>query len=188
MKISQAHHTDTKERIITEAARLFAQQGFEETSLLQVARAVGVKKASLYYFFKDKEDIFAAVADDIWRHMEEGVKRLAEEGKKGNISPNKFFVDIVEMVIASTQEAGNIMIRMEQFARSPASHRKAMSRITAIRKMLREFLKSCGVKDPAIAEEVIVNSIQGYVMHNSCCASPIPIRRYANYLGSLFVK
>jgi AcrR family transcriptional regulator len=186
--MQHSQHTDTKKRILAEAGRLFAEQGYEETSLLQLARAVGVKKASLYYFFKDKEEIFSAVANDLWQRMEEGVKRLSEEGEKGKISPRKYFVDILEMVIACNKEAGNIMTRMEQSARSPANFHKARARITSMRRMLRNFLKSRGVKDPAIAEEVIVNSIQGYVLHNSYCPSPVSVKKYANYIGSLFVK
>src|SRR5215831_11140152 len=39
------------------ALELFAEQGYEKTSLREIAERLGVTKAALYYHFKSKEDI-----------------------------------------------------------------------------------------------------------------------------------
>ena len=39
---------DTKRRILTEALKLFSTNGYEAVSVEQMARAVGIKAASLY--------------------------------------------------------------------------------------------------------------------------------------------
>jgi AcrR family transcriptional regulator len=49
--------TDTRGRILSVALRLFASQGYANTSLRQIADELGVTKAALYFHFKTKEDI-----------------------------------------------------------------------------------------------------------------------------------
>ena len=61
---------DTRERILDVALDLFTEQGYDGTSLRQIAEQLGVTKAALYYHFESKEDILRAL------HM-----RLHEFGK-----------------------------------------------------------------------------------------------------------
>lgn len=53
----------TKENIIEQALRLFSAKGFEAVSVRDIARAVGIKESSLYYHFKNKQDIFDTIVD-----------------------------------------------------------------------------------------------------------------------------
>jgi len=46
------------------ALELFAEQGYEKTSLREIAERLGVTKAALYYHFKSKEDIVHSFTDD----------------------------------------------------------------------------------------------------------------------------
>jgi AcrR family transcriptional regulator len=50
-----------RERIVEAATRLFATRGFHGTSVDAVAAALGVTKPFVYYHFKDKADILAAI-------------------------------------------------------------------------------------------------------------------------------
>ena len=47
---------DTRVRIQQVALELFAEQGYERTSLREIAERLGVTKAALYYHFKSKEE------------------------------------------------------------------------------------------------------------------------------------
>jgi AcrR family transcriptional regulator len=51
----------TRDRIIEQATRLFVSRGYHAMSMREIAEAVGVTKAALYYHFSDKEDLFLAV-------------------------------------------------------------------------------------------------------------------------------
>ena len=51
--------TDEKrERILRAAERLFHEQGYERTTLDQVAAALGVSKPFVYYYFRNKQELF----------------------------------------------------------------------------------------------------------------------------------
>jgi AcrR family transcriptional regulator len=48
---------DTRERILKVALTLFNEQGYDKTSLREIAERLDVTKAALYYHFERKEDI-----------------------------------------------------------------------------------------------------------------------------------
>jgi AcrR family transcriptional regulator len=55
---------DTRARIQQVALELFAEQGYERTSLREIAERLGVTKAALYYHFRSKEDIVRNFTED----------------------------------------------------------------------------------------------------------------------------
>jgi AcrR family transcriptional regulator len=55
---------DTRTRIQDVALRLFNENGYEATSLREIADEIGVTKAALYYHFKTKEEIVTSLIDD----------------------------------------------------------------------------------------------------------------------------
>lgn len=52
-----------KEQIVTAALGCFVQYGYTKTSLDDIANAIGIKKTSLYYYYKNKEAIFREVVE-----------------------------------------------------------------------------------------------------------------------------
>ena len=52
---------NTKQKIFNTALELFSVQGYEATSISQIADAVGIRKASLYSHFKSKQEILDAL-------------------------------------------------------------------------------------------------------------------------------
>jgi AcrR family transcriptional regulator len=60
----QERTRDTRSRLRELALRLFAEQGYEKTSLREIAEQLGVTKAALYYYFKSKEDIVRSLVED----------------------------------------------------------------------------------------------------------------------------
>jgi AcrR family transcriptional regulator len=62
---------DTRSRLRELALRLFAEQGYEKTSLREIAEQLGVTKAALYYYFKSKEDIVRSLVEDYVAELDE---------------------------------------------------------------------------------------------------------------------
>ena len=56
---------NTKQEILEAALELFSVQGFEATSISQIASAVGIRKASLYSHFESKQAILDALVKDV---------------------------------------------------------------------------------------------------------------------------
>ncbi|MEV6165234.1 TetR/AcrR family transcriptional regulator [Streptomyces sp. NPDC052052] len=67
----QPRRGNTRQRIQDVALELFAEQGYEKTSLREISERLDVTKAALYYHFKTKEDILVSIFDDLSRPIEE---------------------------------------------------------------------------------------------------------------------
>jgi TetR/AcrR family transcriptional regulator, cholesterol catabolism regulator len=50
-----------RERILEEAAVLFARSGFDASSLNELAEEIGISKAGIYHYFKTKQDVYDAI-------------------------------------------------------------------------------------------------------------------------------
>jgi AcrR family transcriptional regulator len=67
----QERGRDTRSRLRELALQLFAEQGYEKTSLREIAERLGVTKAALYYYFKSKEDIVRSLVEDYMAEIDE---------------------------------------------------------------------------------------------------------------------
>jgi AcrR family transcriptional regulator len=61
---------DTRSRIQAVALELFTEEGYEKTSLREIAERLGVTKAALYYHFKSKDEIANSFIQDRIEAME----------------------------------------------------------------------------------------------------------------------
>ena len=57
----------TKRKIFEESLKLFAEKGYDNTSIEDITENVGVAKGTLYYHFSSKEEIFLFL-------VQEGIK------------------------------------------------------------------------------------------------------------------
>ena len=72
----------TKNRIIASAKRLFAEQGYQKTTVVDISRRAGLSEAALYEYFHGKEDLLLTIPD-LW--VSELIKGLEDQlfGIKG---------------------------------------------------------------------------------------------------------
>jgi AcrR family transcriptional regulator len=90
---------DTKAEIHRAAVELFSTQGYEKTSLREIAERVGITKASLYYHYSSKQELLRAIIgtflDDISR-----VLSLADELPWSPETERELLGAYVDVVIA----------------------------------------------------------------------------------------
>ena len=60
------HSGDTERRILDSARRLFAEKGYEKTSIQDILNDLGLSKGGLYHHFKSKEAILDRLNADEW--------------------------------------------------------------------------------------------------------------------------
>ncbi len=77
--VRQPRAVETREKILGEAARLFALKGYHDTKLEEVLKAAQVTTGAFFHHFSSKEDLGFAVID---RHMEKRRKLLEEIEKR----------------------------------------------------------------------------------------------------------
>ena len=81
-----------KKRIIEGALKVFNDSGIEKTTMDDIATESGFGKATLYYYFSSKDDVFIEIMELGWRMLWEGIEsRIVEE-----VGPRKKFMGIVK--------------------------------------------------------------------------------------------
>ncbi|NOX43340.1 MAG: TetR/AcrR family transcriptional regulator [Gammaproteobacteria bacterium] len=80
--------SDKRERLVDSAKTLIHKQGFNQTSLADIAYDSGVPLGNVYYYFKTKEDIASAVISE----HDEGIKDLMRGFEETEPDPRKRLV------------------------------------------------------------------------------------------------
>lgn len=73
-----AQSEQTRRILLDVARRLFAEHGYAATGTEEVVRQAGVTRGALYYHFRDKQDLFRAVVEDLQQELMQRI--LAEAG------------------------------------------------------------------------------------------------------------
>jgi len=100
---------DTRARIQQIALELFAEHGYERTSLREIAERLGVTKAALYYHFKSKEDIVRSFTEDYFDRLD----ALIEWGR-GQPPAAQTASELLDRYISIVMESGEVFRFMER--------------------------------------------------------------------------
>ncbi|CAM5676147.1 TetR family transcriptional regulator [Mycolicibacterium aubagnense] len=73
-----AQAEQTRDEVLRTARRLFAERGYDGTSLQQIADAMSVTKANVYYYFRTKEVLLQALLDPFVRALTELLDRAEQ--------------------------------------------------------------------------------------------------------------
>jgi AcrR family transcriptional regulator len=65
--------TSSRDRLLSAAARVFAERGFEGASVDEIAAEAGLSKGSLYWNFKSKDELFGALLED---HIDRRIRSI----------------------------------------------------------------------------------------------------------------
>ena len=104
-----ARRGDTRGRIQHVALELFAEHGYERTSLREIAERLGVTKAALYYHFKSKEDIVRSFTEDYFDRLD----ALIEWGR-GQPPTAQTASELLDRYISIVMDSGEVFRFMER--------------------------------------------------------------------------
>lgn len=77
---AQPVEPDGRLRIILAAQPLFVERGYKVVSMQQIATASGIHKATLYHYFRDKDELFLAVVRKEMERLRADLERAIEQG------------------------------------------------------------------------------------------------------------
>lgn len=96
MSDKSARKNIVAKEVLEQAARLFAQKGYANTSLQDVAEAVGLSRPALYYYFSSKTALLEAMVEDV---TVVGARMLAEIRNNKELGPEERLRRAVEGLV-----------------------------------------------------------------------------------------
>ncbi len=154
--------------IINIAARLFSRQGFDSTSISDLAREVGLSKATIYHYFPDKNqiylDLILTTLGNLCREVEEAVAAQSNATLKFIAYAEahaRFFETNMDAYVATTLGFGGL--------RQPPARRRVIALRDRHEKNLRDIVAAGVVAgefrttDPRIAAVALLSSLNWMV-------------------------
>ncbi len=65
--------------VLKTAAGIFAQKGYHQTTVEEIARTLGVSKGTIYYHFKNKEDLYLSIIREGINLLQKSLRRAVDD-------------------------------------------------------------------------------------------------------------
>ncbi len=165
----------TKRKIFETSMKLFAEKGYDATSIEEITATVGVAKGTLYYHFSSKEEIFKFL-------VEEGVKLLKNSiaiktDKLTNSIDKLRAIVLIELKVLVKYESFMTIILSQIWGTGPRS-KMCRDYVFEYIQMIQEIVEEGMKKQEIIAADpnVIASGVFGFV----CSSLIYKLRREKN--------
>ena len=89
-----------QQQVVTEAARVFAHQGYDQTTMQELADAVGIAAGGLYHYFGSKEQLLIRICDDLMNPLLAQARELLDSDEAPEDQLRELIALWVEHVVA----------------------------------------------------------------------------------------
>ena len=144
----------TKEKILDAALTLFAENGYDGTSVEQIANIVGIKAPSLYKHYKGKEDILNALIDSAEVRYEEmfgsenNIGKLPQSQEEFiKVTMERISFTMLDPMIRKTR----MLLVQEQFRNERISEATTRHQLDGVQRMFAKIIK--GMMDEGMVVE-----------------------------------
>jgi len=177
--------SDKRERLIDAARTLFHKRGFGETSLADIARESGVPVGNVYYYFRTKEDMAAAVIEQHAAYL--GALARAAEKRSDPRERVMCLLDELACNCHVVADSGCPMgsLCVEFGKRDTALREDANRLLLRIIEWLERQMQSIGRDDARALAIQLVASIQGSSILAQAMHDPQIMRQEMNRLKAL---
>jgi len=183
--------SDMRQQILSTAKRLLIAHGYHGLSMRQIAEAVGVSKAALYYYFKDKEQLLLAILDAYLDEIEaliDGVR-----ARDGNCRQQVY--SLVESILAQpVEQRAVIRLSSQEMSQLSAGARASFDRayhakfIDKIKAILQAGIDKGELRpmDPGVAVWALLGMMYPY-FYPAHSADVPPPANVCEHLTSIFM-
>ncbi len=167
--------------ILDAAERLFAQQGYEATSLTQVGAAAGVSRGTPGYFFRSKADLYQAVLDRSFAEVREAVREGRARALASNESPETILAGAVSDYFDFLAARPNFVRLIEREALSGNRLPHGVSHLSAGQEALAAISAELGLDDSPSGEASqlllsIISLCWFHLIHSQTVAPAVGVR------------
>ena len=110
-----------RDEVLAAAVTLFNEQGYDATSVSDLAARLGLTKSAMYHHFSSKEELLETIFRSTWRRLLEGLNEIAESGKPAAEQVQ----DVCALVLrAWLADSDLVRVLVREVARSPQLQRE----------------------------------------------------------------
>ncbi|GAA0375184.1 TetR/AcrR family transcriptional regulator [Microbispora corallina] len=155
-----------RQRLLAEATRLFAERGFESTSVQEIVAAAGVTKGAMYHYFDSKDDLLHEIYARVLRLQMERLNRFADAEGPVAGRLHGAAVDVVVTTVDNLDDSKIFFQSMHQL--SPETYKSVRAERRRYHERFRDLVaegQRAGVFRDDIPAEMVVDFFFGSVHH-----------------------
>lgn len=156
--------SDARARVLDAAVELFAEHGYDGTSVSQVINRAGVAKGGFYHHFASKEALLYEVYGDLIRRQLAGMEQILARGRPPAETLRALIHDLVETTAASARPALVFWREMHRLGDERVEqYRRARRRYhDTVRRLVQDAQRS-GEFAAVASADTVTFTIFGYV-------------------------
>ncbi|KLJ02251.1 TetR/AcrR family transcriptional regulator [Streptomyces albidoflavus] len=184
--------TPVPRRLLAAATRLFADQGYDRTSVQEIVEAAGVTKGALYHYFGSKEDLLQEVYARLLRLQQERLDMYAGSQEPVEERLRAAAADVVVTTIENLDDASIFFRSMHQL--SPEKNKQVRAERRRYHERFRALVEEgqrAGVFTSDIPADLVVDYHFGSVHHLSTWYrpdGPLTPQQVATHLADLLLR
>ena len=172
---------------ITDAAfELIAKQGYESTSIAQIAKKAGVSKGLLYNYYSGKEDMLEKM---ILSASDEGEKmiqeKMSDDPAKTLEGIFRFFFSYLKLEQDRWRMMAELVFKIDKFK---FVHDLATEKIKAYLSLLENLLERIGVENPKGEAKILAALFDGIGLQYLVIREDYPLAELETYLINKYCK
>ncbi len=163
---STTRATAVPQRLLAEATRLFAERGFDRTSVQEIVEAAGVTKGALYHYFGSKDDLLHEVYARVLRLQTDSLVEIAAGAEPVAERLYRAAADVVVSSIQNIDDTKIFFRSMHQL--SPEKQKTVRAERRRYHELFRSLLEEGqrdGVFRPEPVPDLVVDFFFGSVHH-----------------------
>ena len=191
-RTTQGGEPPVPQRLLAAATRLFAERGFDRTSVQEIVEAAGVTKGALYHYFGSKDDLLHEVYGRLLRLQQERLDTFASEDAPVDQRLRAAAADVVVTTIEHLDDAKIFFRSMHQL--SPEKNKQVRAERRRYHEQFRSLIEEgqrSGVFSSATPADLVVDYHFGSVHHLSSWYNPegpLSPQQVADHLADLLLR
>lgn len=155
-----------KESIVNAASDIFSKYGYKKTNMDDIALVLGKGKSSIYYYFRNKEEIFQAVLEQEVLLLKSKLQKAVNEKKHHKGKLKAYIItrmEGIESMLNFYNAVKNEYLAQFEFIER-IRYRYDQEEIAAVQGILEEGIEKGDflIEDPFLASITIITSMKGF--------------------------
>ncbi|MCW5935616.1 MAG: TetR family transcriptional regulator [Fimbriimonadia bacterium] len=138
MSIKTEKQEQRREQILQGAAKVFARKGYHATTVEEIARELGMTKASIYYYINDKSDLLYQLYRRAMELLLDSQAEIARRAVTADLQL-KAMIEEYARIVSGSHAMFSVVVLREHHALSP----KRRKEIIAMRDEYEANLRAC---------------------------------------------
>jgi AcrR family transcriptional regulator len=196
-KVTEEHRVARRQQIVDAARTCVGEQGFHKTTMADVIRESGLSAGAVYGYFKSKDEIVAAIADDALSSVDLLFQEML--AAEGPLTPAGALRKTLDFVVGLAERHGTDVTRVGVQAWAEALHNEAIFAIASEKyRMLRGHFAEVARRaqadgtiaadaNPEYVGQVMFGLIPGFILQRLILGDVTP-ESYSSGLAALLER